>query len=97
MNQPSPGPAGAHPTRTGLGVLLTLAAMLAFALMDGISKVLAGALAISQILWVRYILFLLLAFLVLRTEGIGTIARSDAMCIGYEAIAASFPPSITNE
>jgi drug/metabolite transporter (DMT)-like permease len=76
VSKPSPGSAGGHLSRTGLGVLLTLAAMLAFALMDGISKVLAGALAIPQILWVRYILFLLLAFLVLRAKGIGTVARS---------------------
>lgn len=66
----------ARPTRTGLGVLLTLAAMLMFAAMDGISKVLAGALAIPQILWVRYAIFTALALVMLRQPGIANVLRS---------------------
>jgi drug/metabolite transporter (DMT)-like permease len=70
-------PSTAPPTlRPGLGILLTLAAMLAFAAMDGISKLLAGSLAIPQILWVRYVLFAALALLVLRRAGIGNVIRS---------------------
>jgi drug/metabolite transporter (DMT)-like permease len=65
------------PARTGLGIALTLAAMLAFAAMDAISKVLANAIAIPQILWVRYVLFTLLALVVLRKSGIGRIAHSE--------------------
>lgn len=64
------------PARTGLGIVLTLASMFAFAAMDAISKVLAGSIAIPQILWVRYVLFTLLALVVLRKSGIGRIARS---------------------
>lgn len=63
--------------RTGLGILLTLLAMFCFAAMDGFSKVLAGTLSIPQILWVRYILFMLLALIVLRERGILRTARSN--------------------
>ena len=63
--------------RTGLAIALTLVSMFAFAAMDGISKVLAGSLAIPQILWVRYILFTVLALVVLRRFGIVRIARSE--------------------
>ena len=63
--------------RTGLAVVLTLVSMFAFAAMDGISKVLAGSLAIPQILWVRYILFTMLALVMLHRLGIARIARSE--------------------
>lgn len=66
----------APPTRTGLGIGLTLGAMFMFAAMDAISKVLAGALAIPQILWVRYLLFTVLALVMLRHLGIGNVLRS---------------------
>ncbi len=62
--------------RTSLGIVLTLVAMLAFAAMDGVSKILAGSLSIPQILWVRYILFLGLAVVVLRDKGLATVWRS---------------------
>ena len=67
---------GAAP-RTGLAVVLTLVSMFAFAAMDAISKVLAGSLAIPQILWVRYILFTMLAVVMLHRLGIARIARSE--------------------
>lgn len=44
--------------------------MFCFAAMDGISKVLAQSIAIPQILWVRYILFTLLAVVLLRRIGL---------------------------
>lgn len=62
--------------RTGLGIALTLAAMLGFAAMDGLSKILAGSLSIPQILWVRYILFTLLAVIVLRRKGLDAVWKS---------------------
>jgi drug/metabolite transporter (DMT)-like permease len=68
--------AAARPAATGLGIGLTLLAMFGFAAMDGISKVLAGAHAIPQILWVRYILFTMLAVVVLRQKGLATVWRS---------------------
>ena len=64
------------PSRLGLGVALTLASMLCFAAMDGISKHLAGALPIPQMLWVRYILFTALALVVLRPRGLRHVWRS---------------------
>ena len=77
------------PARTGLGILLTLVAMFAFAAMDGVSKVLAGALAIPQILWVRYILFTVLAVVMLHRLGIARIARSERpMLQGVRALVA---------
>ncbi|MFM9940184.1 MAG: DMT family transporter [Hyphomicrobiaceae bacterium] len=66
---------GTHHT-VGLGIALTLLAMFGFAAMDGISKVLAGAHAIPQILWVRYILFTLLAVVVLRDKGLAAVWQS---------------------
>ena len=54
---------------TRAGILWTLGAMFCFAAMDGISKVLASSLSIPQILWVRYLLFTLLAVAVLRRKG----------------------------
>ncbi len=61
---------------TRAGILWTLGAMFCFAAMDGISKVLAGSLSIPQILWVRYILFTLLAVFVLRHKGLDQVWRS---------------------
>jgi drug/metabolite transporter (DMT)-like permease len=63
-------------SHTGLGVCLTLVAMFCLAAMDGVSKVLASALAIPQILWVRYILFTALAVLVLQRQGLAEVWRS---------------------
>jgi drug/metabolite transporter (DMT)-like permease len=52
--------------RTRLAILLTLAVMLAFAVMDGLTKVLSQSLAIPQILWFRSIVFASLAIAMLR-------------------------------
>jgi len=59
-----------RPARPGLAIALMLAAMLGFAGMDAISKILAKDLPIPQILWVRYILFTLLAAIMLRPKGL---------------------------
>ena len=62
--------------RTATGIALALVAMLAFAVMDGVSKHLAGSLAIPQILWVRYIVFMGLAVVFLRRKGLGQVWQS---------------------
>lgn len=54
------------PDRTRLAILLTLTVMLAFAIMDGLTKILSQTLAIPQILWFRSIVFAVLAVSMLR-------------------------------
>lgn len=61
----------ASASRPGLAVALMLTAMLAFAAMDGISKILARDLAIPQILWVRYVFYTLFVAVMLRRPGLG--------------------------
>ena len=53
-----------------------LTAMLAFAAMDAVSKILAQHLSIPQILWVRYIFYTGLVALMLRRPGLGVVLRS---------------------
>ncbi len=62
--------------RTALGIGLTLAAMFGFAVMDAISKVLGQQLSVPQILWVRYILYTMLAVAVLRPLGLRKVFHS---------------------
>ena len=70
--------AAARPdSRLNQAIALSLLAMLAFAVMDAISKVLAGALSIPQILWVRYILFTALAVMVLRKQGLRRVWHTE--------------------
>ncbi len=52
--------------RTRLAIALTLSVMLAFAVMDGLTKILSQTLAIPQILWFRSIVFAFLAVTMLR-------------------------------
>jgi drug/metabolite transporter (DMT)-like permease len=52
--------------RARLAIGLTLTVMLAFAVMDGLTKVLSQTLAIPQILWFRSIVFAFLAVTMLR-------------------------------
>jgi drug/metabolite transporter (DMT)-like permease len=54
--------------RSTTAILLVLAAMFAFAVMDGLTKILAQKLAIPQILWVRNIVFAGLAIALLRGQ-----------------------------
>ncbi|MEZ5854891.1 MAG: DMT family transporter [Hyphomicrobiaceae bacterium] len=56
--------------RPGLAIMMMLASMLAFASMDGLSKLLVQHLAIPQILWVRYILFTFFVAVLLRRQGL---------------------------
>ena len=63
--------------RIALGIGLTLAAMFGFAVMDAISKVLGQHLSVPQILWVRYILYTLLAVAVLRPMGLRRVFHSQ--------------------
>ena len=56
--------------------MLAIAAMLCFASMDAVSKLLVTRYAIVQILWVRYIFFVGFALLMMRQAGIRATARS---------------------
>lgn len=67
-------PSGSRP---GLAIAFMLTAMLAFAAMDAVSKILAQHLSIPQILWVRYIFYTGLVALMLRRPGIGAVLRSS--------------------
>jgi drug/metabolite transporter (DMT)-like permease len=60
----------------GRGIALTILAMLAFALMDAISKLLAERYSISQMMWVRYVVFTVFALALVRGKGLANVARS---------------------
>ncbi len=62
--------------RPGLAIVMMLGSMLAFASMDGLSKLLVQQLPIPQILWVRYILFTLFVAILLRRKGLGAALQS---------------------
>lgn len=59
-----------------LGALLTMVAMLCFASMDAISKWLVADYAIGQMMWIRYGVFCLFAWLIVRRRGLLTTART---------------------
>jgi drug/metabolite transporter (DMT)-like permease len=59
-----------------LGALLTMLAMLCFASMDAISKSLVVEYSVAQLMWVRYALLCLFAWLVVRRRGLGAALRS---------------------
>ena len=63
--------------RPRLAVALMLVAMLGFAGMDGISKVLGQSLPIPQILWVRYILFTVFVAILLGPRGMRAALHSE--------------------
>jgi drug/metabolite transporter (DMT)-like permease len=54
--------------RTTLAIGLTLIAMFAFALMDGLTKVVTQTLPVPQVLWVRNIVFTLFALALLKWQ-----------------------------
>lgn len=56
-------------SRTALGALLTMLAMLSFAVMDTISKWLVADYAVGQMMWIRYVLVTLFALYVVRRQG----------------------------
>ena len=59
-----------------LGALLTALAMLLFAVMDAMSKLLVRDYPVSEALWIRYMIFALFSLLVARPHGIRRMARS---------------------
>jgi drug/metabolite transporter (DMT)-like permease len=61
----TPAKPEAHPV---VAIGLVLAAMFAFAVMDGVTKILSQTLPIPQILWVRNIVFAVLAIALLRGQ-----------------------------
>lgn len=67
---------GTSRNNPSLGALLTMAAMLAFASMDAISKWLVADYAIGQMMWIRYGVFCLFAWLVVRRRGLVAAART---------------------
>ncbi len=74
-------PAAAPVNRTPLAIGLILLAMLAFAVMDGLTKRVSADLAIPQIMWVRNIVFTAAAVLLIRwrrpATPLRTLARSN--------------------
>lgn len=63
-------------TRTALGALLTMFAMLCFASMDAISKWLVADYAVTEMMWIRSALFFLFAWFVVRKQGLRAALRS---------------------
>jgi drug/metabolite transporter (DMT)-like permease len=56
--------------------MLTMLAMLCFAAMDAISKSLVVDYAVGQMMWIRYILLCLFAWLIVRRRGLRAALRS---------------------
>ena len=63
-------------SNNALGALLTMLAMLCFAVMDAISKSLVTEYAVGQLMWVRYGLLCLFAAFVARRRGLRAAIRS---------------------
>lgn len=65
--------------RTGnaLGALLTMLAMFCYAGMDAISKTLVADYAVGQLMWIRYALLCVFAWLLVRRRGLRTALRSQ--------------------
>jgi drug/metabolite transporter (DMT)-like permease len=70
------GQAPARANNTSLGALFTVLAMLGFACMDAISKWVVADYAIGQMMWIRYGVFCLFAWLVVRRKGLLAAAHS---------------------
>ena len=70
MSETASSRASAVAARPGLAVALMLAAMLAFAAMDAVSKLLAQDLSIPQILWFRYIFYTAFVAVMLHRTGL---------------------------
>ena len=58
------------------GALLTALAMLLFAIMDSMSKLLTQDYPIVEALWVRYVIFLVFALIMARPRGMAAVAKS---------------------
>lgn len=63
-------------SKNALGALLTMLAMLCFAVMDAISKFLVADYAVGQLMWVRYILLCLFTWFLVRKQGVRAALRS---------------------
>src|SRR3982750_3424050 len=61
---------------TARGALLTMLAMLCFASMDAISKSLVVDYSVGQLMWVRYFLLCLCAWVLVRKRGVRAALRS---------------------
>ncbi|HMJ98509.1 MAG TPA: DMT family transporter, partial [Reyranella sp.] len=66
----------AKPGNLSLGALYTVLAMLGFAGMDAMSKWLVADYAISQMMWIRYGVFSLFAWFVVRRTGLRASFRT---------------------
>ena len=72
-----------------IGALYTMLAMLGFASMDAISKWLVADYAIGQMMWIRYAVFCVFAWFVVRRRGIITSLRTQRPCLqGGRALLA---------
>lgn len=67
---------GSAPDKRLLGALFTVLAMLGFASMDTISKWLVAEYSIGQMMWIRYGVFCVFAWLVVRRRGFRTGFRA---------------------
>jgi drug/metabolite transporter (DMT)-like permease len=73
VNPPGRPTARNHPS---IGALFTVLAMLGFASMDAISKWMVADYAIGQMMWIRYAVFCVFAWLVVRRKGFVRTARA---------------------
>jgi drug/metabolite transporter (DMT)-like permease len=62
--------------RPSLGALFTVLAMMGFALMDAMSKWIVADYAVGQMMWIRYGIFCIFAWLVVRRRGLVAAART---------------------
>ena len=61
---------------TSLGALYTVLAMLGFAIMDAMSKWVVADYSIGQMMWIRYGVFCVFAWLLVRRKGLRAMART---------------------
>jgi len=64
-------------TNNSIGAIYTMLAMLGFASMDAISKWLVADYSIGQMMWIRYAVFCVFAWFVVRRRGLITSARTQ--------------------
>jgi drug/metabolite transporter (DMT)-like permease len=69
-------PAAGSRNSTSLGALYTVLAMAAFAVMDAMSKWVVADYSIGQIMWIRYSVFCVFAWLLVRRKGLLATAHS---------------------
>jgi drug/metabolite transporter (DMT)-like permease len=63
--------------RTSLGAVYAVLAMLGFASMDAMTKWVVADYSIGQMMWIRYAVFCVFAWLVVRRQGLITAARTQ--------------------